>query len=448
MADGRAGAGPAAGAARGLAPRKQGSREQRAHGRRGADRDAAAGRGPGVLRADLAGRHPPDGWPAHRRRWPSSWSWRSAYWESARCGSSWLGLPVLVAALWLGLQVGRGERARFAVTLGELIPAPPADLSPGAGRWGRWWRLLTSRNAWRHAAYALIRLPLSLAETIIVTAFWSFAAGHAGAAAVRLDDDPAALACGRRLAAARADVRGGGAGGDPAAGGGAGDPGPGRGRRRGRPLPDRTGQPGGHDRTDRRTRAQPGPGRGVRGRRAPADRAGPARRCPAAAGVPGHEPRAGPGPVRGRPGRGQGHHRPGPRPRPSRPSPSCATWSAACTRRCCPTGAWTPRSPAWPRSARCRSPCRPAWPDRPTPSSEAIAYFVVAEALTNVAKHARATQAEVTVSRHGDAAARGHPRRRRRRRRPAAGRAWPAWPTAWPAWTGGCPCAARRGARL
>jgi signal transduction histidine kinase len=34
---------------------------------------------------------------------------------------------------------------------------------------------------------------------------------------------------------------------------------------------------------------------------------------------------------------------------------------------------------------------------------EAIAYFVVAEALTNVAKHARASRAEVTVRRSGDA---------------------------------------------
>jgi signal transduction histidine kinase len=33
---------------------------------------------------------------------------------------------------------------------------------------------------------------------------------------------------------------------------------------------------------------------------------------------------------------------------------------------------------------------------------EAIAYFVVAEALTNVAKHAKASRALVTVSRSGD----------------------------------------------
>jgi signal transduction histidine kinase len=39
---------------------------------------------------------------------------------------------------------------------------------------------------------------------------------------------------------------------------------------------------------------------------------------------------------------------------------------------------------------------------RCSPSIEAIAYFVVSEGLTNVAKHAHATHAEVTVERTGD----------------------------------------------
>ncbi len=42
------------------------------------------------------------------------------------------------------------------------------------------WQLLASRKAWRHAAYALIRLPLSLAETFIVVAVWSFALAMLG----------------------------------------------------------------------------------------------------------------------------------------------------------------------------------------------------------------------------------------------------------------------------
>jgi len=41
-------------------------------------------------------------------------------------------------------------------------------------------------------------------------------------------------------------------------------------------------------------------------------------------------------------------------------------------------------------------------PDRCAPGVEAVAYFVVSEALTNVAKHAGASQAEVTVDRVGD----------------------------------------------
>jgi signal transduction histidine kinase len=41
-------------------------------------------------------------------------------------------------------------------------------------------------------------------------------------------------------------------------------------------------------------------------------------------------------------------------------------------------------------------------PRRPAPVIEAVAYFVVSEALTNVAKHAQATQAEVFVQRASD----------------------------------------------
>ena len=39
---------------------------------------------------------------------------------------------------------------------------------------------------------------------------------------------------------------------------------------------------------------------------------------------------------------------------------------------------------------------------RCAPSIEAIAYFTVSEALTNIARHARATHAEITVERAGD----------------------------------------------
>jgi len=41
-------------------------------------------------------------------------------------------------------------------------------------------------------------------------------------------------------------------------------------------------------------------------------------------------------------------------------------------------------------------------PRRPSPAIEAVAYFVVSEGLTNITKHARASQAEVVVQRAGD----------------------------------------------
>lgn len=41
-------------------------------------------------------------------------------------------------------------------------------------------------------------------------------------------------------------------------------------------------------------------------------------------------------------------------------------------------------------------------PRRPSPTIEAVAYFVVSEALTNIAKHAHAAQAEITVECVGD----------------------------------------------
>ncbi|MEV0663815.1 histidine kinase [Actinomadura luteofluorescens] len=41
-------------------------------------------------------------------------------------------------------------------------------------------------------------------------------------------------------------------------------------------------------------------------------------------------------------------------------------------------------------------------PQRPSPTVEAVAYFMVSEALTNVVKHAQATRADVTVERIGE----------------------------------------------
>jgi signal transduction histidine kinase len=81
------------------------------------------------------------------------------------------GVPVLAGTFWLCLWMARAERARFALLLGEDIPVGPL---PGGKTWLR--RMvapLTSVAAWRTALYALIRFPLGALQFVLVTAVWS-----------------------------------------------------------------------------------------------------------------------------------------------------------------------------------------------------------------------------------------------------------------------------------
>ena len=90
------------------------------------------------------------------------------------------GLPVLVTMLWLCLQFGRFERARFAMLLGVRLPTPPVDLSSGASLWRRLWRLVAEPTTRRQFGYAVIRFPLGFAEGFILTAAWSFVVALVG----------------------------------------------------------------------------------------------------------------------------------------------------------------------------------------------------------------------------------------------------------------------------
>jgi signal transduction histidine kinase len=82
--------------------------------------------------------------------------------------------------LWLCMRFAQLERARFAVTLGVDLPAPPRDLGTAAGVWSRVKRPFTLPSARRELGYALLRFPLALAETIIVIAMWSLAVALLG----------------------------------------------------------------------------------------------------------------------------------------------------------------------------------------------------------------------------------------------------------------------------
>jgi hypothetical protein len=97
-------------------------------------------------------------------------------------------------------------------------------------------------------------------------------------------------------------------------------------------------------------------------------------------------------------------HRALPAPRSHRPAParwtSCAGSPAGSTPPSSPTAAWTRRSRCWPAAPP--SPSDVRFNGRLSDPIEIAAYFVVAEALTNVAKHARASVVDVQVDAGAD----------------------------------------------
>jgi signal transduction histidine kinase len=87
------------------------------------------------------------------------------------------GLPLLGVTLRLADWFARAERARFALLAGVQIPAWPAPGSPGrAGyRWGivpRWhtWR---DSATWAEIGYALVRLPVSACAAFTSVLAWA-----------------------------------------------------------------------------------------------------------------------------------------------------------------------------------------------------------------------------------------------------------------------------------
>jgi signal transduction histidine kinase len=82
-----------------------------------------------------------------------------------------VGIPVLVAVIWLAGLGARAERARFALLLGTEIPGPePLPAEPT--RWRRVNLLFLARTTWLPTVYALARFPLSVLEAIVVTSVW------------------------------------------------------------------------------------------------------------------------------------------------------------------------------------------------------------------------------------------------------------------------------------
>jgi signal transduction histidine kinase len=96
--------------------------------------------------------------------------------------TSVFGLPLLLAGivvLGITLRCATGfatfERARFALLLGTPIPAWPAGTRAGY-RWGLVPRLRAykERATWGEIGYALLRLPVSMATAVLSVLVWTF----------------------------------------------------------------------------------------------------------------------------------------------------------------------------------------------------------------------------------------------------------------------------------
>jgi signal transduction histidine kinase len=85
-----------------------------------------------------------------------------------------VGVPVLGLTLRLTDWFARAERARFALLLGVRIPAWPAGARAGY-RWGLVprWRMFTERATWGEIGYALLRLPVSAVTVTASIGVWA-----------------------------------------------------------------------------------------------------------------------------------------------------------------------------------------------------------------------------------------------------------------------------------
>jgi len=86
-----------------------------------------------------------------------------------------LGVPVIGLTLAVAEQFARFERGRFAVTLGERIPDPRPPRVDGESWLGRQRRRFGSDAAWRAVAYDLLLLPVGSVTFALAVALWSAA---------------------------------------------------------------------------------------------------------------------------------------------------------------------------------------------------------------------------------------------------------------------------------
>jgi signal transduction histidine kinase len=83
-----------------------------------------------------------------------------------------VGVPLLAFALLVSRRFGALDRGRYRLVLGVDIPSPHPDEKPAGSVADRFRTLLRTPARWREAGYGLLRFPLSVVEVVLVTAAW------------------------------------------------------------------------------------------------------------------------------------------------------------------------------------------------------------------------------------------------------------------------------------
>jgi signal transduction histidine kinase len=86
-----------------------------------------------------------------------------------------LGVPVLILTLQGCRAFGAFERARVLLMLGEVVPAPGKKTVPDGGWFRRFVARLTDASSWRQVAAALLLMPLTVIGYAVAVSVWSVA---------------------------------------------------------------------------------------------------------------------------------------------------------------------------------------------------------------------------------------------------------------------------------
>jgi signal transduction histidine kinase len=88
----------------------------------------------------------------------------------------WIGIPILMFVTMCWRAPARMERRWLRTTLGMQIPTPYRPPPPGSV-YRRWRVKIRDPATWRDMSYVLLRLPLSIIEFSLTVAFWAASLG-------------------------------------------------------------------------------------------------------------------------------------------------------------------------------------------------------------------------------------------------------------------------------